>query len=78
VTQAPQPRNDVEFERATSRLRQLYAETFAERRTLVRSAAGRLQLLRLNPDLTADHVFTDPDAARTWLEQGESRRRGEC
>lgn len=70
LTQGPPGRNDAAFEQATLRLRRLYAETFPDRRLLVRTAAGRLQLLRLNAGLDRDHVFVDAETARQWLEQG--------
>jgi hypothetical protein len=70
LTQGPSGRNDPEFEKATARLRQLYTETFPDRRILVRSAVGRLQVLRLNPRMERDSVFIDEEAARRWLEHG--------
>jgi hypothetical protein len=62
----PPGRNDPEFERATDEVRRQMAR-FERVAILVRTAAGKLQALRLSPTSERLQVFQDEGEARAFL-----------
>jgi hypothetical protein len=61
-------RNDAGFEQITNDVRQRLTQRFARRATLVRTAAGKLQVQRIARESGEEaHVFDDPIAALEFL-----------